>query len=146
MQIFNETISVETQKGIHLHDITAEVNEVLQSSKINNGFLVINSMHTTTALIINEFESRLMDDVRQFLHEMISPGKRYLHNDIHLRDCPDDEPENAHSHIAAMMLSTTESIIVNNAELQLGKWQSIILAELDGPRKRNISIQVMGEQ
>ena len=145
MKFHNETIQLTTDKGIHLHDISEEVKQVIKNSNIQNGFVTINSMHTTTALTINEFESRLMDDVRIFLTKLIPPYDNYLHNDIHLRDCPQDEPENAHSHLASMLLGNTENIILNNGSLQLGQWQSIILIELDGSRKRSVGVQVMGE-
>ena len=144
MKIHNQTITINTQKGIHLHDISGQVGEIIKNSGITNGFVTVNSMHTTTALTINEFESRLMDDVRLFLHQLVPSSAKYLHNDIHLRDCPQDEPENAHSHIASMLLGNTESIILKDGVMQLGKWQSIILVEMDGPRERTVGCQVLG--
>ena len=68
-----------------------------------------------------------------------------MHNDIELRDCPEDEPENAHSHLAAMLLGSSESIPVVDGELQLGNWQSVLFIELDGPRERSITLQLWGE-
>jgi len=144
MKIYHEDITVNTNQGIHLHDISDQVNVVIKTSGIKNGFVTVNSKHTTTALTINEFESRLMDDARLFFHKLIPESDKYLHNDIHLRDCPQDEPENAHSHLASMLLGNTESIILKEGDLQLGKWQSIILIELDGSRNRTVGVQVMG--
>jgi len=145
MKIKREEIVVDTLEGIHLYDITEQINQIVKESGIAEGFATINSMHTTTALTINEFESRLMDDVRWFLNKLIPPTDNYLHNDIHLRDCPDDEPENSHSHLASILLGNTESIIVSNGKLQFGKWQSVLFIELDGPRKRTVGVQVMGQ-
>lgn len=145
MKIHQNNFTLITQKGIHLHDISAQVTEVISESGIKNGIVTVNSMHTTTALTINEYEPRLMDDVRIFLHKLIPEQDKYLHNDIHLRDCPQDEPENAHSHLASMLLGNTESVILQDGAMQLGKWQSILLIELDGPRKRNIGIQILGQ-
>lgn len=145
MQIKSQILQFDTAKGIDLIDMTAELKDVLQASGINNGVLIVSSRHTTTALAINEYESRLLDDVRLYFERLVPPSDRYLHNDIHLRDCPEDEPENAHSHILAMLLSSSEVVPVINGELQLGKWQSVILFELDGPRQRNVTVQVMGE-
>lgn len=144
MKIYHEDITVKTNKGIHLHDISDHVKVIIKASGIKNGFITVNSKHTTTAITINEFESRLMDDVRLFFHKLIPESDKYLHNDIHLRDCPQDEPENAHSHLASMLLGNTESIILQEGEMQLGKWQSIILIELDGSRDRTVGVQVMG--
>ena len=144
MKIYHEDVAVKTNQGIQLHDISDQVKLIIKASGINNGFVTVNSKHTTTALTINEYESRLMDDVRLFLHKLVPESDKYLHNDIHLRDCPQDEPENAHSHLASMLLGNTESIILKEGDLQLGKWQSIILIELDGSRNRAVGVQVMG--
>ena len=65
--------------------------------------------------------------------------------DIALRDCPPDEPENAHSHLAAMLLGSSEVIALADGVLQLGQYQSVMLYELDGPRKRIVNVQVYGE-
>ena len=77
--------------------------------------------------------------------QLVPPRARYLHNDIHLRDCPPDEPENAHSHLAAMLLGSSEVIPVSAGRLVIGQYQSIMLVELDGPRERNVSVQICGE-
>jgi len=76
---------------------------------------------------------------------LIPPQANYLHNDIHLRDCPPDEPENAHSHLAAMLLGSSEVIPVADGGLVLGQYQSIMLVELDGSRERTLAVQVYGE-
>lgn len=68
-----------------------------------------------------------------------------MHNDIALRDCPPDEPENAHSHLTAMLLGSSEVIPLADTELVLGQYQSVMLYELDGPRRRKVSVQVYGE-
>jgi secondary thiamine-phosphate synthase enzyme len=103
------------------------------------------SRHTTTALAINENEDRLLTDVKNFLQRLIPPGDHYLHNDIALRDCPPDEPENAHSHLAAMLLGSSEVIHLHHGKLVLGQWQSVMLYELDGPRQRKVAVQVCGK-
>ena len=83
--------------------------------------------------------------MKTFLNRLIPPGDKYLHNDIALRDCPPDEPENAHSHLAAMLLGSSEVIALVEGELQVGQYQSVMLYELDGPRARNVNVQVYGE-
>ena len=96
-------------------------------------------------IAINENEARLIEDVKSFLNRLIPPDDRYLHNDIALRDCPEDEPENAHSHLAAMLLGSSEVIALTQGELVLGQYQTVMLYELDCPRQRKVSIQVYGE-
>ena len=106
---------------------------------------MIFSRHTTTALAINEDEQRLLEDIKVFLRKLAPEAERYLHNDLHLRDVPEDEPINAHSHLMALMLNTSEVIPIVDGKLFLGTWQSILFFELDGSRKRAIFCQITGE-
>lgn len=145
MLIRHEIIEVATEAGIALHDITGQLRQQLAASGIRHGFAIVTSRHTTTALTINEHEQRLMADVKAFLQRLVPAQDRYLHNDIHLRDCPPEEPENAHAHLVAMLLGSTEVIPVADGELCLGQWQSLLLMELDGPRRRTVNIQFCGE-
>jgi secondary thiamine-phosphate synthase enzyme len=145
MKIHTKIHTLQTAEGIQLINLDQAVDQVLAESGIQNGIVVVSSRHTTSALAINEYETRLLEDVRTYFSKLVPEDGRYLHNDIHLRDCPQDEPENAHAHIMAMLLSSSETIPVINGELQLGHWQSVILFELDGPRSRTVTIQVMGE-
>jgi secondary thiamine-phosphate synthase enzyme len=139
------TIELETANGVSIHDITPRIKESITQSSVKDGFVTVTSQHTTTALAINENEPRLIDDIKVFLLKLIPPDDTYRHNDIHLRECPPDEPENAHAHLAAMLLGSSEVIPLRGGELVLGQWQSVMLYELDGPRKRKVSVQVYGE-
>lgn len=145
LRFFSSFIELETGAGISLHEITPDIRAVIDKSGISIGFVMVTSQHTTTAIAINEHEARLLEDVRHFLMRLIPPGERYLHNDIALRDCPPDEPENAHSHLAAMLLGSSETIGIAAGELVLGQYQSVMLYELDGPRRRKVHVQVYGE-
>jgi len=144
MKTYHQLISIETNKSFELFDITPQLRSTIKASNIENGIVVVSAQHTTTALTVNEYETRLLDDIENLFTTIAPSGARYLHNDIHLRDCPPDEPENAHAHLIAMMLGNSESIAVVDGAPQLGIYQSLMLIELDGPRKRNVSIQVMG--
>lgn len=145
MPIKNEVIEVKTHKGINIYNITTQVLKILETTSIKNGQVIVFSQHTTTALAINENEERLLEDVKIHLGKLAPDSERYLHNDLHLRDVPEDEPMNAHSHLMAMMLSTSEVIPIVDGQLALGTWQSILFFELDGPRKRSVFVQISGE-
>ncbi len=132
-------------EGISLHNILSDIRETVAESGIRNGFVTVTSQHTTTAIVINEDEARLREDVKRFLTRLIPPGEHYLHNDIAQRDCPPDEPENAHSHLAAMLLGSSEVVPLVDGALGLGQYQSVLLIELDGPRRRTVRVQVVGE-
>ena len=145
MQITNHIIEVETDKGIGIYNITPQIKNILEATRIKNGQILVFSRHTTTALAINENEERLLEDTKVHLSKLAPESGQYLHNDLHLRDVPPDEPINAHSHLMAMMLSTSEVIPIADGQLALGTWQSVLFFDLDGPRKRTVFIQVCGE-
>ena len=145
MPIHNKVIEIETEKGINIHNITSIILELLKATNIQNGQVLVFSRHTTTALAINEDEERLLEDVKVYLSKLAPESDKYLHNDLHLRDVPPDEPINAHSHLMAMTLSTSEVVPIFDGKLALGTWQSILFFELDGPRRRSVFVQISGE-
>lgn len=145
MPIIHKLIEVETDTGINIYNITPEIEKLIASTGINNGQVLIFSRHTTTALAINEDEERLLKDIKVFLRKLAPESERYLHNDLHLRDVPEDEPMNAHSHLMAMMLSTSEVVPIVDGKLALGTYQSVLFFELDGSRKRTVFCQLSGK-
>ena len=145
MPIINKIVEIKTDPGVNIYNITPEIEKLIAATGINNGQALIFSRHTTTALAINENEERLLEDVKVHLGKLAPESTKYLHNDLHLRDVPEDETMNAHSHLMAMMLSTSEVIPIMNGELALGTWQSVLFFELDGPRKRTVFIQISGD-
>jgi secondary thiamine-phosphate synthase enzyme len=99
-------------------------------------------MHTTCALFINEFQSALIDDLKGLVEHLVPERAGYRHDDPRFSDC---ERGNAHSHLRAALLGRSIAVGINDRELSLGRFQSIIFAEFDGPRKREITVQVIGE-
>ncbi|HAC63535.1 MAG TPA: secondary thiamine-phosphate synthase enzyme [Cyanothece sp. UBA12306] len=146
MKIINEIIEIETDSSIGIYNVTPRIEEILKTTGIKNGHVTVFSRHTTTALAINEYEERLLEDIKVYLRKLAPEADKYLHNDLHLRDVPPDEPINAHSHLMAMTLSTSEVIPIIESKLGLGTWQSILFLELDGPRQRTLLIQCCGCQ
>ncbi|MGB7445342.1 MAG: secondary thiamine-phosphate synthase enzyme YjbQ [Coleofasciculaceae cyanobacterium] len=145
MPIINQTIELETKPEISINNITPKIVKLLEETKIKNGQVLVFSRHTTTALAINEYEERLLEDIKVYLRKLAPASDKYLHNDLHLRDVPPDEPINAHSHLMAITLSTSEVIPIAEGKLALGTWQSVLLLDLDGPRTRTVFVQVSGE-
>ena len=145
MSIEHHIPNIDTEAGIGIYNLTPQITELLESSTITNGQVLVFSRHTTTAIAINEYETRLLDDIKVYLKKLAPPEDKYLHNDLHLRVVPPEEPENAHSHLMAMTLSTSEVIPVIDKKLGLGTWQSVLFFELDGPRSRTVSVQISGE-
>ncbi|QLE58666.1 secondary thiamine-phosphate synthase enzyme YjbQ [Nostoc sp. TCL26-01] len=145
MPIIHKIIEIETEAGINIYNITPHIKDLLADTSVINGQVLVFSRHTTTALAINEDEIRLLEDIKVFLRKLAPESAKYLHNDLHLRIVPEDEPMNAHSHLMAMMLTTSEVIPIIDGQLALGTWQSVLFFDLDGPRKRTILLQISGE-
>lgn len=145
MRSVHHRLELTTGKGLSVHNLTEDVRSLVTASGIRDGLVTVTCRHTTTALAVNEDEERLLADIEAFFARLVPADARYLHNDIHLRDCPPDEPENAHAHLAALLLGASESIPLADGELLLGTWQSVLLVELDGPRRRGVGLQIIGE-
>lgn len=145
MKIIKTTLEITTQPSINIHNITSQIQKFIDETEIKNGQVLVFSRHTTTALAINENEERLLKDVQVFLKKLAPEDDKYLHNDLHLRDVPEDEPINAHSHLMAMMLTTSEIVPIVDGKLGLGTYQSVLFFELDGARQRTVFLQITGE-
>jgi len=139
-RIFNSVVDWITTDTVQLINITERINETVRKSGVRNGLVHLQSLHTTTAVFVNEWQDALLHDVRTFLEDLT--GKRqWRHNDPRYSDC---ERRNADSHLRGMIIGQSLCLQVRNSAVLLGTWQSIILAEFDGPRSRSMSIQVSG--
>lgn len=145
MAIYHTLIRLQTDASIGIYNITPQIQAFVDSTGLRNGYGLVFARHTTTALAVNEYEKRLLEDIKVYLRKLAPEGDRYLHNDLHLRDVPPDEPINAHSHLMAMTLNNSEMIPIVEGKLALGTYQSVLLLELDGPRDRTVFLQVAGE-
>ncbi|MES9936090.1 MAG: secondary thiamine-phosphate synthase enzyme YjbQ [Sedimenticola sp.] len=145
MLSYYRELNIATVESFHVLDVTENIRAVVSESGVREGMVTVTSLHTTCALSINENEERLFDDIRNFFLKVAPPEDSYKHNDLHLRvNIPPDEPENAHAHLIAMMLGNGETVTVHNGSLSLGRYQSILLLEMDGPRDRKLAVQVLG--
>lgn len=141
LQLYLETIIYKTRERLELINITRDLNELIRKRGLKAGMIIVQSLHTTTAVFINEFQQALVDDMKAALEKLIGRLDYWRHNDPRLSEC---DRKNADSHLRAMLLGHTLSLPVRDGSLALGTWQSIILAELDGPRERAIHVQVLG--
>lgn len=143
--LLTHTLELATGGSFRCHDITADLQALVQQMGLQDGLLVAAGQHTTTALVVNESEERLLADIQTFFLQLAPADGAYLHNDLHLRPgIPPDEPRNAHSHLIALMLGNHLSLPVVAGRLGLGRYQSVLLVELDGPRQRQVLVQLHG--
>ena len=140
-KIFSRILDWITSERMQLINVTDRINEIVRKSGIRDGIVHLQSLHTTTAVFINEWQDALLHDVKTFLGEIVSRESRWRHNDPAYSDC---ERQNADSHLRGMLMGQSLCLQVRNSAVLLGTWQSIILAEFDGPRSRSMSVQVSG--
>ena len=142
VKICTVTLSVESAKPFEFVDVTPQVEDAVRQSSITAGTALIFSRHTTAAVVINEAEPGLQEDMERMLARLAPQDDDYLHNEM-ARTIP-NEPENGHAHCRHLLMGASETVPVVDGRLHLGTWQRVFLVELDGPRRREIVVQVMG--
>ena len=139
------TLRLATTIPLQIIDLTDRVEAFLGAVHLETGWVNVQSCHTTTGLVVNEHEPLLLEDLMNLLERLAPRAAGYAHDALHHRaDVPSDERPNGHSHAKASLLRTSETLNVAGARLRLGRWQRILLVELDGPRDREVSLVALG--
>ncbi len=141
MKVVSHKFEVNSEERLDLIDLTQRVRELFNGSMVKEGMLYLHSMHTTTAIMINEWQQALLDDLKSFLRDVVDDKDYFWHNDPEHSDCV---RSNAASHLRSSLLSHNVMVPIEEGKLVLGQWQSIIFAELDGPQKRSVFAQIIG--
>lgn len=143
---YAETLEYETQHALEFIDITADVQNVIARSGVQFGQVVVMSNHTTAAVVLNEHEPLLLNDMARVLSRLAPAGDYYEHNDFSIRthNMTDRECANGHAHCQHLFLGASETVLVEEGQLKLGPWQSIFLVELDHARRRSVTVQALG--
>ena len=136
----------ETNHPTEFVDITDRLREEVRRSGLQIGRLHLQSLHTTVGLAINENEPLLIRDFQSLLERLAPSGAGYQHDDFARRlDVALDEPVNGHAHCRQILLTGFATVLVEKGELVLGRWQSVFAVELDGPRHRELALQLDGD-
>ncbi|ELZ82083.1 secondary thiamine-phosphate synthase enzyme YjbQ [Haloferax larsenii] len=122
------TFDIQTDRRLQAIDVTRQVSKALPSDA--DGVCTVFSRHTTTGVCVNEAESRLLGDIETMLAESV-PDDGWDHDTL---------DGNADSHLRALLVGNGVSIPVVDGELDLGRWQSVLLVECDGPRTRTVTV------
>ncbi|HID00430.1 MAG TPA: YjbQ family protein [Piscirickettsiaceae bacterium] len=132
-----QTLRVRTRARTEVVDLTAQVRQVVGESGIREGWCVVYVPHTTAAVTINEnADPNVMQDVLATLEELVPwQAPHYRHRE-----------GNSAAHIKASLLGPSEILLVEGGQLQLGTWQGIQFCEFDGPRTRQVWVQVVGKE
>lgn len=140
-------IRITTTTPTQFIDLTDRLDALVGESGIQTGLVHVQSLHTTSALVVNEHEPLLLADFDALLANAAPLGAAYRHDDMSARTvnlAPDERP-NGHAHCRALLLGSSVSLNASDGHLQLGRWQRVFLVELDGPRSRELSILFLGD-
>ena len=142
MRSSNNTVVVESREKRQLVNLTDSLRDAVRASGVGTGFIGVFSQHTTAAVFISECQAALTDDTMEFLADVVKDGRTYKHNSPEFSDC---DRQNATAHLRALLLGQSVLLPVIDGKPVLGQFQSVLFAEFDGPRKRSIHVQVLGD-
>jgi len=140
MKHYRKELWFNTSKRRELINITHEVSKAVSESGIQNGFVLVNAMHISASVFINDDESGLHNDFERFL-ERLAPEKpydQYDHNNFTHED-------NADAHIKRQIMGREVTVAVSDGKLDFGPWEQIFYGEFDGMRKKRVLIKIIGE-
>jgi secondary thiamine-phosphate synthase enzyme len=138
MKSHTQYLWLTTKKKEEFVNITPQVEEALAKSGIKEGLCLVNAMHITASVFINDDESGLHEDFRAFLEKLAPYGKdKYRHNMT--------GEDNADAHIKRTIMGREVVVAVTGGKLDFGPWEQIFYGEFDGQRKKRVLIKVIGE-
>ena len=125
---------MRTSRRAELLEVTGRVAEVVARSGVQSGVVVVQSLHTTAALTINEnADPDVKHDLLAKLEEMVPKDEPYYRHD----------EGNSDSHLKTSFFGPSLTVVVDGGRLVLGRWQGVYLCEFDGPRERRLAVQVL---
>jgi secondary thiamine-phosphate synthase enzyme len=141
------SIRLTTTQPTEFIDLTDRLQRLVADAGLRFGILNVQTLHTTTAIVVNEHEPLLLADFQSLLEAAAPNDGRYQHDDTTTRtvNLTDPERPNGHAHCRALMLPTSACLNVTGGRILLGRWQRVFFVELDGPREREVSVLVFGE-
>ncbi len=145
LKVASECLSLSTEKRLQFVDVTDLLTRCVRRWGIADGLVCVQSRHTTAAVVVNENEPLLLEDMRATLERVAPRDRQYAHDDLTLRADPaPDENRNGDAHCKALLLSPAVTLTVVHGKIELGPWQRVFLVELDGPRPRSLVVLAFG--
>lgn len=147
MKIFNKKIQVKSSSQIEFIDVTDKVAEIIASSGVREGQVLVYAPHTTASILVNHNEPLLIQDFTKVLHRVVPVTNNYSHDLFEIsRGGTSDGRSNGHSHCKSMLVGgVSETLPVEKGKMILTERQCIFLAEMDGARTREVIVQVIGD-
>jgi secondary thiamine-phosphate synthase enzyme len=139
MKSLTEYLTFDTEKRIELINITPEVDALVQKSGVTEGLCLVNAMHITASVFINDDEKGLHEDFEDWLEELAphDPISRYRHNRT--------GEDNGDAHLKRMIMGREVVVAITGGRLDFGPWEQIFYGEFDGRRRKRVLVKIIGE-
>ena len=131
------TFNIKSRRGFV--NITSDVRKLVVQSKVQEGLCLVNAMHITSSVFINDNEDGLLHDYEKWLEELAphEPIEQYKHNDT--------GEDNADAHLKRQVMGREVVVAITNGELDFGPWEQIFYGEFDGKRSKRVLVKIIGE-
>lgn len=136
MKSHTEYLWFNTKKQKEIVPITDQIEKIVASSAVREGFCLVSAMHITAAVYVNDEESGLIDDIMDWA-EKLAPKANYRHH--HTGE------SNGDAHLKRLLLGHQVLLPITNGKLDLGPWERVFYAEFDGQRKKRVIVKIIGE-
>jgi len=138
MKTYTEQVTFTTTSKIEFINITANITDIIKKSKVREGLCLINAMHITASVFINDEEEGLKNDFKQWL-EGLAP------QDIQLYDHNRTGEDNGHAHLKRTIMGREVVVAITDGQLHFGPWEQIFYGEFDGMRPKRLLVKIIGE-
>ena len=138
MKSLTKYLTFNTEKEIEFINITDNIEIIVKESNIKEGLCLINAMHITASVFINDEEAGLKQDFKEWLEDMVPKDiARYKHNLT--------GEDNAHAHLKRTIMGREVVVAVSKGKLDFGPWEQIFYGEFDGKRPKRVLVKIIGE-
>ena len=139
MKSLTEYLTFEVKTRRAFVNITPDVRKLVEKSKIHEGLCLVNAMHITASVFINDNEDGLLHDYEKWLEELAphEPIEQYKHNDT--------GEDNADAHLKRQVMGREVVVAITDGELDFGPWEQIFYGEFDGKRSKKVLVKIIGE-
>ncbi len=138
MRSYRQTLVFNTDRRRELINITPDVEKALKESGVKEGFVLVNAMHISASVFINDDESGLHQDFEDWLEKLApeKPHSQYYHNKAE---------DNADAHLKRSIMGREVVVAITEGALDFGPWEQIFYGEFDGKRRKRVLIKIIGE-
>ncbi len=139
MKSLTEHLWFETKERVEFINITPTVEELVRKSGVKEGMLLVNAMHITASVFVNDDERGLHNDFKRFLDKLCpyEPTSQWRHNDT--------GEDNADAHLKRQLFGREVVVAITAGKLDFGPWEQIFYGEFDGRRRKRVLVKVIGE-